>query len=155
MNYEMKWMKHEAKPANWTNETNTKSSCSVTVFVGVVPLVVLTIIVKLNLFTSGLQFNMRRRNRSVLWNFFKYVDSDTAECNYCFKFIRKTGGSTTALKSHLRVHHKSVYNDVQALQETRKPPRVIISSVSYPSFHWKIIAKPPTWHLNQSGRQLK
>ncbi|XP_042352147.1 zinc finger BED domain-containing protein [Plectropomus leopardus] len=46
------------------------------------------------------------RKRSVVWGFFKAVDSESAQCLLCGDYLVKSGsGTTTNLLRHLRVKH--------------------------------------------------
>lgn len=52
-----------------------------------------------------LPINMSRR-RSVVWGFFKAVDSDSVQCLLCKNYLGKgEQGTTTAMLRHLRVKH--------------------------------------------------
>lgn len=49
--------------------------------------------------------NMARR-RSVVWGFFKAVDSDSVQCLLCRNYLgKREQGTTTAMLRHLRVKH--------------------------------------------------
>lgn len=67
---------------------------------------------------------MSLKNKSVIWNFFKYDDAVKVKCNLCFSLISRGGigkkASTTPLFNHLRSKHKEEYDKIFSSKENDK-----------------------------------
>ncbi|KAJ8718316.1 hypothetical protein PYW08_002553 [Mythimna loreyi] len=69
---------------------------------------------------------------SKIWQYFREIDEDTAECQICFKDYSKKGRSTNALKMHLKSMHKDKYEELCEMEESREIIEIDIPSASIP-----------------------
>ena len=54
--------------------------------------------------------DVSREMKSAVWGHFRRSKAKThGRCNYCGATIRTLGGTTTAMKQHLRTKHDMVY----------------------------------------------
>jgi len=69
----------------------------------------------------------KKKAISPVWDHFgqrgdgegRVIDSDVAVCRRCHSNVRASGGNTSNLLSHLRVHHPAQYTQVLQLQKVK------------------------------------
>jgi hypothetical protein len=67
---------------------------------------------------------------SVIWNYFVNVDINSAKCKLCEKVYSRKGGTTTALKGHLKSLHPHEYEECNKLESEKKDAQAQCSGSS-------------------------
>merc|ERR1719309_300925 len=77
----------------------------------------------LNEVSDEARFNVSKKKKSVVWNFFTLVDSEEtkdrdAKCNFCCTEVPRPNGSTSRLSDHLK-KHKLIFQEFQRLKNLK------------------------------------
>lgn len=65
-------------------------------------------------------------NKSQVWESFKKMSSDQAQCNICFSKISTKGGNTTGMKNHLKKHSIAVKSKMDATTIVKDEQKISI-----------------------------
>lgn len=87
------------------------------------------------------------KNSSIVWTYFKKVDTKSVSCNLCGKTY-KSSGNTTNLASHLRSKHHHAYAQLYIKERTNN--KKAITNAAKENFHHMSVALQPLSKSNTS-----
>jgi len=70
--------------------------------------------------------------KSLVWEYFDATSSTAATCKLCEKVIKRSGGNTSNMSSHLQRDHRSEYQTMKNNEDRQKVEAELESQVCWP-----------------------